>query len=122
MRKLATPTQCLWYLHPGESGTVETYLRGVVPHEIGPECSLWAVEAQTIIARTYALRNLRRFAADDYELCADTHCQVYKGLTGTVPLADPSDRGDEGVGADLQQRASRRPLFFYHGRHYCSFQ
>ena len=68
--------------------SVETYLRGVVPHEIGPNAPYGAVEAQTIIARTYALRNLRRFAADDYELCADTHCQVYKGLTGTVPMAD----------------------------------
>lgn len=67
---------------------IETYLRGVVPHEIGPNAPYGAVEAQTIIARTYALRNLRRFAADNYELCADTHCQVYKGLTGTVPMAD----------------------------------
>ncbi|NEP57925.1 MAG: SpoIID/LytB domain-containing protein [Symploca sp. SIO2G7] len=67
---------------------IETYLRGVVPHEIGPGAPYEAVEAQTIIARTYALRNLRRFAADNYELCADTHCQVYKGLTGTVASAD----------------------------------
>ncbi|HBB34988.1 MAG TPA: amidase [Cyanobacteria bacterium UBA8803] len=67
---------------------LETYLRGVVPHEIGPGAPYAAVEAQTIIARTYALRNLRRFAADNYQLCADTHCQVYKGLTGTVPTAD----------------------------------
>lgn len=67
---------------------IETYLRGVVPHEIGANAPYGAVEAQTIIARTYALRNLRRFVADNYELCADTHCQVYKGLTGTVPMAD----------------------------------
>ncbi len=46
------------------------------------------MEAQAILARTYALRNLRRFKADNYELCADTHCQVYKGLTGTVASAD----------------------------------
>ncbi|NEP09332.1 MAG: SpoIID/LytB domain-containing protein [Symploca sp. SIO2C1] len=67
---------------------IETYLRGVVPHEIGPGAPYEAVEAQTILARTYALRNLRRFKADNYELCADTHCQVYKGLTGTVASAD----------------------------------
>lgn len=67
---------------------VETYLRGVVPHEIGADAPYAAVEAQTIIARTYALRNLRRFAIDNYELCADTHCQVYKGLSGTVPNID----------------------------------
>ena len=67
---------------------VETYLRGVVPHEIGADAPYAAVEAQTIIARTYALRNLRRFAIDNYELCADTHCQVYRGLSGTVPGTD----------------------------------
>jgi SpoIID/LytB domain protein len=67
---------------------LETYLRGVVPHEIGQEAPESAARAQTIIARTYALRNLRRFQADDYELCADTHCQVYYGLTGTNPRAD----------------------------------
>ena len=67
---------------------IETYLRGVVPHEIGPGAPYEAVEAQTILARTYALRNLRRFKSDNYELCADTQCQVYKGLTGTVASAD----------------------------------
>lgn len=67
---------------------IETYLRGVVPHEIGPGAPQPAVEAQAILARTYALRNLRRFAIDGYELCADTQCQVYWGLTGTVPEAD----------------------------------
>ena len=76
---------------------LETYLRGVVPHEIGPSAPYNAVEAQTIIARTYALRNLRRFVTDDYELCADTHCQVYKGLTGTVPTADQAIAATKGL-------------------------
>ena len=67
---------------------LETYLRGVVPHEIGADAPYAAVEAQAIIARTYALRNLRRFAVDGYELCANTHCQVYRGLSGTVPNTD----------------------------------
>ncbi len=67
---------------------LETYLRGVVPHEIGADAPYTAVEAQAIIARTYALRNLRRFAIDGYELCADTQCQVYNGLSGTAPNTD----------------------------------
>ncbi len=67
---------------------IELYLRGVVPHEIGPSAPQAAVEAQAVLARTYALRNLRRFAIDHYELCADTQCQVYRGLSGTVPRAD----------------------------------
>ncbi len=67
---------------------LETYLRGVVPNEIEAEAPYAALEAQAIIARTYALRNLRRFAVDGYELCADTQCQVYMGLSGTTPNTD----------------------------------
>ncbi len=67
---------------------LETYLRGVVPHEIGPKAPVPAIQAQAVIARTYVLRNLRRFAVDGYELCADTQCQVYRGLEGTDLVAD----------------------------------
>ncbi|MBE9140951.1 SpoIID/LytB domain-containing protein [Nodosilinea sp. LEGE 07088] len=75
---------------------IETYLRGVVPHEIGPSAPVPAIQAQTVLARTYALRNLRRFAIDDYELCADTQCQVYRGLSGTVPVADQAITATQG--------------------------
>jgi len=68
--------------------SLETYLRGVVPYEIGPNAPAQAVAAQTIIARTYALRNLRRFVVDNYQLCATVHCQVYKGLKGSNPISD----------------------------------
>lgn len=67
---------------------IETYLRGVVPHEIGLAAPQPTMEAQAILARTYALRNLRRFAIDNYQLCADTQCQVYRGLTGAASETD----------------------------------
>lgn len=67
---------------------IETYLRGVVPHEIGLAAPRPAIEAQAVLARTYALRNLRRFELDDYELCADTQCQVYWGLGGAADISD----------------------------------
>ncbi len=67
---------------------VETYLRGVVPYEIGPGAPTAALEAQTILARTYALRNVRRFVIDNYQLCADTHCQVYRGLGAATARTD----------------------------------
>ncbi len=76
---------------------LETYLRGVVPHEIGHGAPKNAAEAQTIIARTYALRNLRRFEADNYQLCADVHCQVYQGLTGTAARADRAIAATKGL-------------------------
>lgn len=76
---------------------IETYLRGVVPHEIGANVPKAAAEAQTIIARTYALRNTRRFQADNYEMCATTHCQVYYGLTGTSPISDQAIEATKGL-------------------------
>lgn len=93
-------TERLYYgnlrLQPNAYGTytlvnqvpLETYLRGVVPHEIGSTTTPSVLETQAILARTYALRNLRRFAIDDYQLCADTQCQVYYGLTGAMPQTD----------------------------------
>lgn len=76
---------------------LETYLRGVVPHEIGASAPVNAAKAQTIIARTYALRNLRRFKADNYQLCADTHCQVYYGLSDVSPQADSAIAATQGL-------------------------
>ncbi len=76
---------------------VETYLRGVVPYEIGTTAPMAAMEAQAIIARTYALRNVRRFAADNYELCADTHCQVYSGLKGVSANTDKAIAATRGM-------------------------
>jgi SpoIID/LytB domain protein len=67
---------------------IETYLRGVVPHEIGVGAPPTTIEAQAVLARTYALRNIRRFTVDNYQLCADTQCQVYWGLSGAVPETD----------------------------------
>lgn len=92
-------------LQPNSYGTytlvnnvpLETYLRGVVPHEIGSQAPTNAAKAQTIIARTYALRNLRRFQADNYQLCANTHCQVYYGLGETSERADMAIATTQGL-------------------------
>ena len=67
---------------------LETYVRGVVPHEIGYNAPYAAVQAQAILARTYVLASAHRFKVDNYELCADTQCQVYRGLEDTTELAD----------------------------------
>ena len=76
---------------------LETYLRGVVPYEIGTRAPKASLEAQAIIARTYALRNVRRFAVDNYQLCATTHCQVYKGLDGAAQSTDQAIAATQGM-------------------------
>ncbi len=61
-----------------EEVPLERYLRGVVPHEIGPNSPDAALAAQAVLARTWALANNHRFEIDGYHLCSDTQCQVYK--------------------------------------------
>ena len=61
-----------------EKVSLENYLNGVVPHEIGAGAPTNALAAQAILARTWALANLKRFEIDGYHLCSDVQCQVYK--------------------------------------------
>ncbi|HVS65084.1 MAG TPA: SpoIID/LytB domain-containing protein [Thermoanaerobaculia bacterium] len=69
---------------------LESYLRGVVPMELGPELypQLDALKAQAVAARTYTVRNLGRFRGDGYDICATPRCQVYGGIAVEHPLSD----------------------------------
>ena len=69
---------------------LETYLRGVVPSELGPEVwpQLAALKAQAVAARTYALANASQFDEDGYDICATPRCQAYGGAAAEHPLSD----------------------------------
>ncbi len=69
---------------------IEDYLRGVVPKEMGPELygEIEALKAQTVAARTYAVRNLDEFAGEGYDICSTPRCQVYGGMSAEHPLSD----------------------------------
>ena len=62
------------------------YVRGAVLGEV-PIASLPAeaaktmAEVQAILARTYAVHNLGRHAAEGFDLCSTTHCQVYRDVS-----------------------------------------
>lgn len=73
---------------------VETYLRGVVPWEIGRpgEDARAAVEAQAVAARTYTYARLGRWEEYGFDLHADVRDQVYRGLSGTAPICDEAIR------------------------------
>jgi stage II sporulation protein D len=65
---------------------LESYLRGVVPSEMPPDWPLEALKAQAVAARTYTLANLKPEA--DYDVCATTDCQVYRGASAEHPRSD----------------------------------
>ncbi|MEM9291381.1 MAG: SpoIID/LytB domain-containing protein [Acidobacteriota bacterium] len=78
--------------------SLEDYLRGVVPKEMGPELypELEALKAQVVAARTYTLVHLGEFAGDGYDLCAGPRCHVYGGADAEHPLSDRAVRETAG--------------------------
>jgi stage II sporulation protein D len=58
---------------------VEDYLRGVVPKESSPSWPMESLKAQAVISRTYTLANLNKHKNEGFDLCSQTHCQVYGG-------------------------------------------
>ncbi|HJQ31128.1 MAG TPA: SpoIID/LytB domain-containing protein, partial [Pyrinomonadaceae bacterium] len=70
--------------------SLEDYVRGVVPNELSPGGwpELEALKAQAVAARTYAVSNLGRFAAEGFDLTPDTRSQVYGGRSTEHPLTD----------------------------------
>jgi len=59
---------------------IENYLYGILPREVNPNWNAEALKAQAVVSRTYALRNMRRHMKDGFDLCTQTHCQVYGGV------------------------------------------
>lgn len=57
---------------------LEEYVYGVLAAEGSVEDEPEALKALAVVARTYALRNLRRHARDRFDLCDSTHCQRYQ--------------------------------------------
>ncbi|MCB0756516.1 MAG: SpoIID/LytB domain-containing protein [Flavobacteriales bacterium] len=58
---------------------VERYVSRVVQAEVGYGAAEEYYKIQSIICRTYAIRNLERHALDGYDVCDNMHCQVYSG-------------------------------------------
>ncbi len=79
---------------------VESYLRGVVPAEIGyfkDGDALEAVKAQAVAARTYALKRIGNVKNRDYDLVATVADQVYGGKSAEQALADRAVLETEGI-------------------------
>ncbi|MFH1843552.1 MAG: SpoIID/LytB domain-containing protein [bacterium] len=78
---------------------LETYLRGVVPWEIGHhgEAELAAVEAQAVAARTYTLARLAARIDLGFDLWADVQDQVYRGASGEDAICDAAIRRTTGL-------------------------
>lgn len=70
--------------------SLEDYVAGVVPYEIGASSPDHALRVQAVVARTEAVTAGRRHADSGFDICATTHCQVYQGAARE--LANPAVR------------------------------
>jgi stage II sporulation protein D len=68
---------------------VEEYVAGCVVAELGsldlgPPAAARARDVQAIVCRSYALGNLLKHGSEGFDLCATTHCQVYRPVPATA--------------------------------------
>jgi stage II sporulation protein D len=65
---------------------VEKYISGVVMAEGGPGKNLEYFKTQAIIARTYMYKYFDKHLSDRYNVCDNTHCQAFNGLSSDTLL------------------------------------
>ncbi len=78
---------------------LEDYTRGVVPAEMGPRVydEVEAIKAQALAARTYAVKRLREYRAEGYDICATPACQVYKGFSAEDDMSNQAVKETAGM-------------------------
>ncbi len=59
--------------------SLQDYIKGVIPYEMSPSWPLQALKAQALCAKSYTMSNLSRHSSAGFDLCTETHCQVYRG-------------------------------------------
>jgi stage II sporulation protein D len=84
---------------------VEEYVRGVLPMEMPTSWQDEALKSQAVIARTYAIANLK--PNSDYDLCATERCQVYGGANVETPRGDAAAAATRGQILSWQGRPAR---------------
>ncbi len=77
---------------------VESYLLGVVPAEMGRRdpSELEALAAQSVVSRTFAIRNLGKRAAEGFDLYGTVVDQVYGGVSAENELTSGAVRRTAG--------------------------
>ena len=67
---------------------LEDYVKGVLPYEMNNAWPLEALKAQAVCARTYAAVISSSHAGSGFDVCSNTHCQMYQGLNQANALTD----------------------------------
>ncbi len=76
--------------------SLEDYVAGVLPTEMGSRAPLEALKAQAICARTYAVAQMKERARSGFDAYADVRDQVYGGVHKN-PIFDRATRETRGT-------------------------
>lgn len=98
---------------------LETYLEGVLPHEIGdpgPDAYA-ALQAQAITARTYAMTRIQSRKDEPFDVYAGVRDQVYGGKNDTNRLATGAVRETRGVVLTFKDKLAQANYFATCGGH-----
>ncbi len=81
---------------------IEKYIAGVVIAEGGTGRSIEYFKTQAVLARTYMYKYFDKHLADRYNVCDNTHCQVFNGLSddSVINLAVAATMGKVILAAD----------------------
>lgn len=64
---------------------LDKYLAGVIEAEAGPNSDKEFYKAQSILCRTFALKEMDRHLTEGFSLCDGSHCQAFKGKSTKNP-------------------------------------
>jgi stage II sporulation protein D len=76
---------------------VEAYLRGVLPGEVPSSWPMETQKALAVAARTYAQASRAKHAAEEFDLCDGTHCQMYLGRVAGAARSEQAVRETRGL-------------------------
>ena len=102
------------YLYVVNVLSMENYIKGVVPKEIGASVKPEALKAQAVVARSYAIAMMGKHKKEGFDLCNRTHCQVYGGKSAETVKSNKGVTATRGI-VVLSNKKVIAP--FYHA--YC---
>ncbi len=91
---------------------LEDYLLSVVPGEMPASWPLEALKTQAVVARTDTLNRRNNHRKDGYDVCATTHCAVYRGVT--VEHSASHEAVASTQGEVLEKNGRLLPTFYSH--------
>ena len=67
---------------------LETYIKGVIPYEMGDYFPLETLKAQAICARNFVVAYQHKHEAYGFDVCNTIDCQLYRGTLGATAKTD----------------------------------